>query len=60
MAGKQLKLDITFENIEGEDSEQRLQQAFDMLFKGIAIDPEGVKILRTPKGPIAKTNRGGN
>ena len=60
MARKHLELEITFENIEGEDSEQRLQQAFDMLFKGIAIDPEVVKNIRKPKGPSAKTSREGN
>jgi len=37
MARKQLKLEITFENVEGEDSEQGLQQAFDIPFSSRRI-----------------------
>jgi uncharacterized protein (UPF0147 family) len=60
MARKLPKLEVIFEYVEQKDSEQRLQQAFDMLFKGIAIDPEVLKNIRKPKGPSAKTNREGN
>lgn len=46
MARKHLEFEITFENVEGEDSKEHLQQAFEMLLKDILIGPEVIEEIK--------------